>query len=610
MNWLTMMTILAAAAEIAAAQTSDMVRYTVRFPDPQTHYVSVEALLPTGGQPEVEVFMPVWTPGSYLIREYARNVEAITVSDPAGKPLAFSKSRKNRWRVETAGSAEIRFSYRVYCREMSVRTNWVEDSFALLNGAPTFVTLVGGLARPHDVRLELPPQWITTMTGLPDAPDGQPHHYLAPDYDTLVDSPILAGNPAVYRFDIDGIPHFLVNQGEAGVWDGPRSVADTEKIVRQNLRMWGSLPYRKYVFLNVITEASGGLEHRNSVCMMTSRWATRTRRGYLNWLDLVAHEYFHAWNIKRLRPAELGPFDYENENPTRSLWVAEGITDYYAPLTLRRAALSTTPEFLGADTPPSPGSLSATIATLQSTPGRLFQSAEQASWDAWIKLYRPDENTVNTSISYYTKGAIVGWLLDARIRHATNGAKSLDDLMRLAFAEFSGDHGFTPDQFKATAEKVAGTPLGDFFRRTVESTEELDYTEALDWFGLRFKQAAPSNGKPPNGPPKAWLGAETRIDEGRLIVRSVPRETPGYETGLSVDDEIIAIDDFRVRPDQLAQRLENYKPGDKVSILVARRDQLMRIPLTLGEEPKKWQLEIRPDATESQKRNLESWQSN
>lgn len=606
MNWFVMTAIIATAAEIGSAQTTDAVHYVVRFPEPQTHYVSVEATLPTEGKPDVEVFMPVWTPGSYLVREFARNVEAITVADPAGKPLVFEKSRKNRWRVQTGAAAQIRFSYRVYCREMSVRTNWVEDSFALLNGAPTFVTLVGELNRPHDVLLELPPQWKTTMTGLPEAPDGKPHHYLAPDYDTLVDSPILAGNPAVYRFEVDGIPHFLVNQGEAGVWDGARSVADTEKIVRQTLRMWGSLPYKKYVFLNMITEAGGGLEHRNSVCIMTSRWATRTRRGYLGWLDLVSHEYFHAWNIKRLRPVELGPFDYENENPTRSLWVAEGITDYYAPLTVRRAGLSSTQEFLGTDNPPSPGSLSATIATLQSTPGRLMQSAEQSSYDAWIKLYRPDENSVNSTISYYTKGAVVGWLLDARIRHATKGAQSLDDLMRAAFTRYSGDRGFTPEQFKATAEKVAGTSLSDFFRRTVESTEELDYTEALDWFGLRFA------GKPQsqNGPPKAWLGAETRIDNGRLIVRSVPRETPGYESGLSVDDEIIAIDDFRVRPDQLAQRLENYKTGDKVAILVARRDQLTRIPLTLGEEPKKWQLEIRADASEVQKRNLEHWLRN
>jgi len=576
-----------------AARFHPPVRYTVRFRDARTHYVSVEACLPVEGQAEVEIFLPVWTPGSYLVREYSRNLEGISVADPAGKPLQFSKSRKNRWRVETGGAPEIRFSYRVYCREMSVRTNWVEDSFALLNGAPTFVTLPECLARPHELRLELPPEWKTTVTGLPEAPDATPHHYLAEDYDTLVDSPILCGNPAVYQFDVDGIPHFLANEGDRGVWDAPRSIADAEKLVRRHRELWGSLPYKKYVFLNLLTEASGGLEHRNSACLMTSRWAARTRKGHLGWLNLVSHEFFHVWNIKRLRPVELGPFDYENENYTRSLWIAEGITEFYGRLTVRRAGLSTTEEYLA--------SLSDLIQSLQSTPGRFVQSVEQASWDAWIKLYRPDENSGNTAISYYTKGAVAAWLLDARIRHSTDGAKSLDDLMRLAFAGFSGDRGFTTEQFKALAGEVAGVPLGDFFRHTVETTEELDYTEALDWFGLRFKLPEAPNGE------GGVMGVETRIDHGRLIVRRVPRGTPAWESGLSVDDEIIAIDDFRVRPDQISHRLESYRPCDKVSILLARRDELMRVDLTLGEEPKKWALEIRPDATDAQKRNLDDW---
>jgi predicted metalloprotease with PDZ domain len=577
-----------------AARFHPPVRYTVRFPDRRTHYVSVDAYLPVEGQSDVEVFMPVWTPGSYLVREYARNIEGVSVTDPAGKQLSFSKSRKNRWRVETCGTPEIRFAYRVYCRDMSVRTNWVEDSFALLNGAPTFVTLPDCLTRPQEVRFELPPEWTTAMTGLPEAPaaQGVAHRYLAEDYDTLVDSPILCGNPAVHGFEVDGIPHFLVNEAERGVWDGLRSAADAEKLVRRHRELWGSLPYKKYVFLNLLTEAAGGLEHRNSACLMTSRWATRTRKGYVTWLHLVSHEYFHAWNVKRLRPVELGPFDYENENYTRSLWIAEGVTEYYGPLTVRRAGLSTTEEYLA--------TLSETIHSLQSTPGRLVQSVEQASWDAWIKLYRPDENSGNTTISYYTKGAVAAWLLDARLRQSTGSSKSLDDLMRLAFAAFSGERGFTTAQFKALASEVAGVPLDDFFRRTVESTEELDYAQALDWFGLRFKQQETSK----DG---GVIGVETRIDHGRLIVKRVPRGTPAWDAGLSVEDEIIAIDDFRVRPDQIAQRLMSYRPGDKVSILSARRDVLMRVDLTLGHEPNRWALEIRPDATDAQKRNLANW---
>jgi len=470
------------------------VRYAIRFPDRRTHYLSVEA----------EIFLPVWTPGSYLVREYARNIEPGSVSDTADKPLSFAKSRKNRWKVRTDGAAEIRFAYRVYCREMSVRTNWLEDSFALLNGAPTFVTLAGLIDQPHEVRIDLPPEWKTTMTGLPEAPGDVAHRYLAEDYDTLVDSPILCGNPAVYTFEVDGILHFLANEGGHGVWDGPRSTTGVEKLVQRHREMWGTLPYKKYVFLNLLTEVSGGLEHRNSACLMASRWATRTRKDYVKWLNLVSHEFFHVWNIKRLHPVELGPFDYENENYTRSLWIAEGITEYYGPLTVCRAGLSSTEEHLG--------SLSETIHLLQSTPRRQVQSAEQASWDAWIKLYRPDENSANSTISYYTKGAVVGWLLDARIRRAANGARSLDDLMRLAFERLSGERGFTPEEFKALAGDVAGVPLADFFRHTVESTEELDYTEALDWFGLRFKQPeAPRSGGVMGG----VIGCDTRVDHGR-----------------------------------------------------------------------------------------------
>jgi len=583
--------------------SAEPVRYIVSFPAPQTNYAEVAADFPTGGQPSIEIFMPVWTPGSYLVREYARNVEEVK------GPGMVVKTTKNRWRIDTGGAATVHVTYRIYCHEMSVRTNWVEDSFALLNGAPTFMTLVGGLARPHEVTLNLPAAWKTTMSGMDEVPGGVPHHYRAPNYDVLVDSPILAGNPAVYRFDVDGIPHFLVNEGEGGVWDGPRSAADLEKIVRRYGEMWGGLPYQnKYVFLNLLTGPGGGLEHKNSFTVMFSRWATRTRAAYTDWLDVVSHEYFHAWNVKRLRPQELGPFNYESENPTKSLWIAEGFTEYYGGLTVHRAGLTSRAEYLGTGAD-NGNSLSALINSLQGTPGRLVQSAEQASFDAWIKLYRPDENTNNVAISYYTKGAIVAWLLDAKIRRATNDAKSLDDVMRLAFQRFSGERGYTPEQFKATAEEIAGTPLAEFFRATVETPGELDYREALDWYGLSFKQPEP----PKDGalgvtlPRKAWAGMETRIDNGRLLVSRIPRATPAFDAGLNVDDEILAIGDYRVRADQLSTHLDRYRPGDRVSMLVARRDKLMRLDLTFGEEPAKWQLELKTDATPAQKQHLDNW---
>jgi predicted metalloprotease with PDZ domain len=587
------------------------IRYTLRFHAPQSHYIEVEAIVPTEGRDRVTLLMAVWTPGSYLVREYARNVEALEAR-PAGSagapPLRVEKVRKNRWAIATGGAAEVVVRYRVYAHEMSVQGNWVDSGFALLNGAATFLTIAeDGSPRAHEVSLELPADWKRSVTGLPKAPEGGPHRYIASDFDTLVDSPIYAGNPAVYEFAVDGKPHLLVNEGEAGVWDGPRSARDVEAIVKAQRDFWGGLPYDRYVFFNILSETGGGLEHANSTVLMTSRWATRKRDRYLGWLNLVSHEYFHTWNVKRLRPAELGPFDYENEVTTRSLWIAEGITSYYDRLFVRRAGLCTAEEFLAGD-PPSPGSNDSRskndIERLHETPGRQVQPLEQASYDAWIKFYRRDENTANTAISYYVKGAVVAWLLDAKVRRATDGKHSLDDVMRLAFERYAGARGFTPEQFRAVASEVAGVDLSGFFHHALETTEELDYTEALAWFGLRF--AAPKKNN--NDEPKAWLGLETKIEGGRLVVSQVKRGTPGYDAGFNVGDEILAIGDLRVRADAWPKRLELYKPGETVSVLVARRDVLTRIEATLGAEPRaSWALEIDPDASEASREHRRAW---
>jgi predicted metalloprotease with PDZ domain len=392
----------------------ERVRYTLRFPAPQTHYVEVSAAIPTAVRDHVEMMMPVWTPGSYLVREFSRHVEGVVAATVDGEALPVSKTRKNRWRIDTGGAPVVSVSYRVYGHEMSVRTNWIEAEFALLNGAATFMTPGDGEARVHDVAIEPAVGWAQSRTALRRLGD-DPHHYSAPDYDRLVDSPILLGNPAVYEFTVDAKPHYLVNEGEAGVFDGARAARDLERIVREYRRMWGFLPYDHYFFLNVITEAGGGLEHAESTVLMTTRWTTRTRKAYLAWLGLASHEFFHVWNVKRLRPAELGPFDYEHEVHTHSLWVAEGFTDYYADLALHRAGLMTRDEYLEV--------LSSKIEGVQSTPGRHVQSVSLASFDAWIKHYRPDENSVNTAVSYYTKGAVIAFLLDARIRSATGGRR-------------------------------------------------------------------------------------------------------------------------------------------------------------------------------------------
>ena len=585
---------LLALATIARADARDPIRYTLRFPAPQTNYLEVEAVVPTDGRAAIELFMAVWTPGSYLVREYARNVEAVTAS-AAGRALTIEKVLKNRWRVTTGGAREVTIAYRVFSHEMTVRSNWVEEDFAMINGAPTFMTLAPAPAppattsaaspprdppynRPHDVRLELPPGW-TSITGMADAPGGGANHYQAPDFDTLVDSPIVAGHLAIQRFTVSGKPHFLVDVSEGGVFDGARAARDLERIVQADERLWGSLPYDKYVFFNLLTGVSGGLEHRNSVMMMASRWTMGSRARYVDWLSLASHEYFHLWNVKRLRPIELGPFDYEHEVYPRSLWISEGLTDYYGDLQVRRAGLSSTGEYLA--------QLSAAIKALQSTPGRLTQTTEMASFDTWIKQYRPDENSLNSSISYYTKGSVLGWLLDARIRAATQDARSLDDVMRLAFARYSGARGFTPEEFRRVAADVSGAELAPWFQHALDSTDELDYAQALEWFGLEFIVV------PRPADPAGWLGARVQVDAG---------VNPG--------DEILAIDEFRVAPekDKLDERLQSYRPQQRVTLLVARRDELKRLDVTLGQEPPdRWTLAFSSAALPEQQAHRGSW---
>ncbi len=585
--------------------------YTLRFPAPQAHSVEVEATVPTGGRPAIELMMATWTPGSYMIREYSRHLEAVTAATVSGEALPLEKTRKNRWRVTTGGAAQVTVRYRVYARELSVRTNFIDASFALLNGAPTFLTLADGAERPHDVQIVLPPGWKTAVCALPPPPgfaEGE-GRFRAASFDALVDAPIYAGTPALYRFEVGGTPHLLVNEGEGGIWDGPRSAADVEKIARELVAFWGVIPYPRFIFFNLLVEMDGGLEHRDSTVLMESRWATRRRRkDYVDWLGLVSHEQFHAWSGKRLRPEALGPFDYENEVYTRDLWIVEGLTSYYDDVLLHRAGLSTQKELLKA--------LSTDVEVLQTTPGRQAQTLATSSFDAWIKYYRRDENSPNTAISYYVKGAVVGFLLDARIRRATDGRRSLDDVLRLAYRRFSGERGFRSEEFRTALHEVAGIDLSSWLDRALFSNDELDYTEALAWYGLRFvekedekKDEEEGNGDEA-GPaaPAGWLGMETEDRSGRLVVTEVRRGTPAYEAGLNVEDEILGLGDYRVTPAQWKDRLKAYRPGETVELLVARRDRLVRLGATLQEKPKlRWRLAVDPEATAEQKGHLAAW---
>jgi predicted metalloprotease with PDZ domain len=599
-------------------QASDTIEHTVRFDDRQTHHLQVESIVPVEGE-SLELFMATWTPGSYLIREYARFVEHLSAATIDGQELEARKTRKNRWRVETEGNDRVVIRYRLYARKMSVRTNFVGRDLAVIIGAATFLCPVGGEGLAHDVLLEVPEGMGDSVTGLDAHPDGTPHHYVAESYDVLVDSPLAIGPTVKRKLDVAKAPHYLANVGDGAVWDHERSARDVATLVDAQIDFWGEVPYEDYTFINMLVEAGGGLEHRNSTLMMTSRWATKKREDYVRWLGLVSHEFFHTWNVKRLRPKVLGPFDYEREVYTRSLWVVEGLTSYYDDILLRRAGLLDDEAYLK--------QLSKQIERVMTTPGRHVQPLAMSSFDAWIKYYRRHAASKDMGVSYYSKGAVVGFLLDAALRRRTEERVTLDDVLREAYDRYSGDEGYTEPEFEALVTELAGESFDPFFERYVHGTAELDFEPAFDYYGLRFAADAPGGGGgtgtgegAPGTPTEAgsadeeddehaYLGVETRDDEPGFVARVV-RDSAAYAAGVNVGDELIAMDGYRIEPGSLDKYLERYDPGRDVTLLVVRRGKLEELSVTLGTEPSEdFTIEVDPSASAAERARFEALMS-
>ena len=472
--------VAAPGAQSQPAGTLEPIQYTFRVIDPDKHIAGVEARIPTGGRAAIDLMMPVWTPGYYVIEDYAARVSDLTARSANGDVLGVTKPKANRWQVQTVGSPVVTLSYRLLAQGRSVTSNWVDADLGVINGGAAFITLAENTRRPHDVRIEMPPTWKQSASGLEPAPGGQAHHYRAADFDTLVDSPIVAGDLTIREFVVDGSVHVIADAGQHQGWNSAAAASQIEKIVREVRTFLGVLPFKRYAFLNVFRQGGGGLEHANSTLLTSSPKMTEPSTG---WLSFVAHEYFHAINVKRLRPVELGPFDYENPPQTTSLWLSEGGTTYFGNLMLARAGIMSTDDFLG--------SMSSAIASLQKAPGRLLQSLEQSSSEVWTNSNSGVGANAKT-VSYYVKGNVVSFLLDAHIRRLTNGRKSMDDVMRLAYRRYGGERGFTADQLRATVEEVAGHNMKAWFATAIGSPGELEYGEMLGWYGLRFSLRAGS----------------------------------------------------------------------------------------------------------------------
>lgn len=578
-------------------------RYRVSMPRPATHRFHVQLQVSGLQGPQLRLFLPAWTPGSYKIRDYAKNVQRLRVLSAAGEELACEKTDKQTWEIALEGSPAAQVDYQVFAFEESVRTPWLDDRHGFIAGAGVFLGVEGQEDRPCEVELEVPAPWLVA-TGLPVVP-GREQVYAARDYHHLIDGPFELGEFRRESFVVRGVPHELCIVGENNLPGG--LVADATAIVGAATDLFDDLPYPRYCFiLHARAGGRGGLEHENSAVLLWPRFQFRPLKEYRKFLSLVAHEFFHAYNVKRIRPPALASFDYRGEQYCRQLWVAEGITSYYDEYLLRRAGLVDTDTYLEA--------VSDQLTRLRLVPGRYQDSLQEAGFDAWIKLYQPHADTVNQTVSYYLKGALVSLALDLQLRQASGGARSLDDVLRALYAQWKRTGAaFAAGALEAEVAQMGGPPLVEFLRHHTAEPGDVDLEGALAHAGL---EVAPEFDEPPESfdpqdpaRGRTFLGLETeRRGDAAVIVRILDG-SPAQQAGLSADDELIALDGYRVGHSTLQLRLSDRYAGDTVEVTVFRNGELRTFPVLLGE--KLWdRLRIRrrkEGVTDAQRALYQAW---
>ena len=578
----------------------------VAMPRPETHLYEIAMEVDPGGATVLDLVLPVWTPGSYLVREFARHVRDFSAKGKNGRPLPALKVGKNRWRLslpskksESPGLVSV--SYRVYAHELTVRTSHLDSSHGYGNGANLFFYVEGRKDEPMDVAFRLPRGWKASMA-LP-ARSGV---FRAASYDELVDSPFECGTHRTFDFRVKGVPHTLAIWG-TGNEDAPRLVKDLRKLVAEAASLFGGLPYERYLFLaHLAPGARGGLEHRASQSVAIDPWAFKPEKAYRDTLLLFSHELFHAWNVKRIRPEALGPFDYTKEVHTKDLWAMEGITSYYEVLLAVRAGLLT----------PAQGFeewMTSWTGHLE-TPGRAVQSAEMASFDTWIRFYRPDENSVNVAESYYRRGQLLGLALDLTIRGATAGRRGLDDVMRLMWRRWgSKGRGYPEGAVEDAAARVLASraKARRFFDRYVRGTGTPDLGRLLPAAGFELRLVPEADeGVTEESPVKTRgdFGWKTKTENGRLLVAEVREGGAAMRAGMSAADEIVAIDGVRASEDFLRRKAIEAGPGARIRATVFRRERIRELGLVLGSRKAGiWKIRPLPEAPAVAKRLARRW---
>ncbi|HVO30296.1 MAG TPA: PDZ domain-containing protein [bacterium] len=590
----------------------DPVRYHVALADPHAHLFRVSATFPgpfPGGV--MEAFFPTWTPGSYLQREFARNVVAASAKDEKGAALALAKKDKATWRVEAGRAAAVTLELDVYANDLTVRTSHLDGTHAYFNGANLFPLRTETRDAPCLLTIDAPAAWKIATT-LPREGKG----FRASDYDHLADCPVEIGTHRTLSFTAAGVPHEIALWGD-GNFDEKALAADLAKIVEAQAKLMGGLPFQRYLFIVHLTDKGrGGLEHRDSTTLLYPRFGFRPRKEYEEFLRLASHEYFHAWNVKRLKPKAFDPYDYTRENYTSLLWAMEGFTEYYEVMSVARAGLISRERLLAI--------WGEEITALLRTPGRKVQSLAESSFDSWIKYYRQDENSPNSGVSYYRKGALVALALDMELRARTKNAKSLDDLMRVMFERHGKPgQGAPEDAYAKVLAELGGAEMAALLARYVETTAEIDFATHLAHAGLSFrtrvadahddkggsagKRAKKKEGEPEE-PAAPWLGLDARAAGGRTQVTHVVRDSPAEKAGIYAGDEIVAVDGWRADEKAWRTRLTEHAPGDVVEVTVFRRDRLIPLRVTLAAPPADtaW-IETKADPSPAAKAILASW---
>ncbi len=579
-------------------------RFTVAMPRPETHLYEITMEVDPGKAKTLDLVLPAWTPGSYLIRDFARHVRDFSAKEKGGRrPVPVEKVAKNTWRLHLSENSPglLSISYRVYAHELSVRTSHLDSSHGYGNGANLFFYVEGRKEEPQALRFALPRGWNVSIA-LP----GRSGAFRAADYDELVDSPFECGTHRTFEFAVRGVPHTLALWGY-GNEDPARLAKDLKRLVNEAGALFGGLPYERYLFLvHLSAGARGGLEHRSSQSVAFDLHSFQPEKSYRDALLLFSHELFHAWNVKRIRPEAFGPFDYAREVYTVDLWALEGLTSYYEALLLVRAGLLTEAQAFEEW-------MRHWKAHLE-TPGRFVQSAERASFDAWIRFYRPDENSVNVAESYYRRGAILGLALELTLRRATGGRRGLDEVFRRLFRTYAAKgRGYPPGAFEDAAARVAHSrpAVRRFFDRHVRGTATPDLARLLGAAGLTLREVPETEeGVTDATAPhvRADFGWKTRVEDGRPVVAEVLDGGPAQRGGVNAGDVLVAFDALRAGEELIARLEKEKKPGNSVTVTVFRREILETFRVRLGgRRASVWRIEALPDASAGARRLKKRW---